>query len=215
MNNTQYSQNGQDLFVLKKLNYKRNGYFVEIGVGDGIHISNTYLLEKDYGWTGILCESNKNKYDSILKKRKCKLLTDPIYSVSNMEVEFSYSSIDDLSGISEYLETSFSRFHKEIVKKEKMRTMSLNDALESENAPKNIDYISVDTEGSELEILSTFSFDKYNVKIWTIEHNEKYRSDGKEYKEKLINFMVPHGYKYEFIENDLCFYKEIKIKVFI
>lgn len=53
----------------------------------------------------------------------------------------------------------------------KLQTRSLNDILISFGAPKAIDYISVDTEGSELEILSTFPFDQWNVNLFTVEHN--------------------------------------------
>lgn len=50
------SQAGQDLFVLSCLNYKRNGTFLEIGSNDPIAINNSYLLERDYGWSGIMIE---------------------------------------------------------------------------------------------------------------------------------------------------------------
>jgi len=49
-------QAGQDYFVMKCLNYKQNGTFLEIGSNDPISINNTYLLEKDYGWTGFMVE---------------------------------------------------------------------------------------------------------------------------------------------------------------
>ena len=52
------SQILQDLFVLICLNQKKRGYFVEVGVGDGKYLSNTYLLEKFYGWEGVLAEPN-------------------------------------------------------------------------------------------------------------------------------------------------------------
>ena len=54
-------QVGQDLFVLKSTNYKHNGTFLEIGSNDPIYINNTYLLEKNYGWRGIMVEYD-NKY---------------------------------------------------------------------------------------------------------------------------------------------------------
>lgn len=50
------SQAGQDLFVLSCLNYKRNGTFLEIGSNDPININNSYLLERDYGWKGVMIE---------------------------------------------------------------------------------------------------------------------------------------------------------------
>ena len=48
-----YSQLKQDLNVLKYLNHKKNGYFVQVGAADGINLSNTYLIRKKYDWTGI------------------------------------------------------------------------------------------------------------------------------------------------------------------
>jgi len=57
-NQKYYSQLGQDKWVLEKLDYKENGFFIEIGAYDGITLSNTYSLEKDFGWDGICVECN-------------------------------------------------------------------------------------------------------------------------------------------------------------
>lgn len=65
-----YSQIGQDLFVLKCLQGKRNGYFLEIGSHDAIHISNTYLLEKEYDWRGIMVEYDPRHVPSYKAHRK-------------------------------------------------------------------------------------------------------------------------------------------------
>ena len=53
----------------------------------------------------------------------------------------------------------------------KVKTITLNKLLEDYNAPRDIDYISIDTEGNEAEILADFDFNKWNVKLFTIEHN--------------------------------------------
>ena len=68
----------------------------------------------------------------------------------------------------------------------KVKTVSINDLLEEHNAPKNIDYISIDTEGSEFSILNELDLNKYNVSIFTIEHNfiEEKKNKVKDFLEK-------------------------------
>lgn len=71
-----YSQALQDMFVLSILNGKRNGTYVEIGGYDGIDLSNTYLLEKDFGWTGVSFEIDQEKVDKYNTQRKNKCLCE-------------------------------------------------------------------------------------------------------------------------------------------
>lgn len=151
-----YSQLKQDLWVLNKLNQKKGGKFIEVGANDGIHLSNTYLLEKNFGWTGVLVECDpdilynlhQNRPDSIIINKAC-------YSESNLTLSFMSDNDSTMSGLNSSGNTS-------------VQSISLNDICDHVN---EIDYISLDIEGYELNALSTFNFDKYNVKCWTIEHN--------------------------------------------
>ena len=63
------SQIRQDLFVLSELRFKQNGYFVDFGATNGLDISNSYLLETQFNWKGILAEPAK-KWHKDLKKQK-------------------------------------------------------------------------------------------------------------------------------------------------
>ena len=73
-------------------------------------------------------------------------------------------------------------------------TVSLNDLLDQYGAPNKIDYISIDTEGSEFEILRTFNFTKYDVEIFTIEHNNNaYREDVAKLLESKNYIRIPSG----------------------
>lgn len=155
-----HSQLGQDEWVLSKF---PTGYFVDVGCYQAVYWSNTYLLEEN-GWKGIgidpfplFFESRKN---TILEKAV-------IYDVENLDVEFALS--DEYSGIVNDI-----NLHKNKIEgkpREKFKTQLLANILEKHQAPNFIEYLSLDTEGSEYKILSTFPFDKYKFGCITVEHN--------------------------------------------
>jgi FkbM family methyltransferase len=151
-----YSQLKQDLWVLDKLNQKRNGIFIEVGANNGVHLSNTYLLEKDFGWTGVLVECDPNSIPSLRENRPNSIIIKKAcYSESNINLPFKSDNDSTLSVLSSSGDTF-------------VQSISLNDIC---GHITEIDYISLDIEGFELNALSTFDFNKYNVKCWTIEHN--------------------------------------------
>jgi hypothetical protein len=73
-------------------------------------------------------------------------------------------------------------------------TISLNDLLDKYNAPNEIDYLSIDTEGSEYEILSELSFENYKFKVITCEHNNTSN------REKIYKLLSANGYKRKYVE---------------
>jgi len=166
------SQISQDLLVLYFSQFKKDGFFVEIGAADGFYLSNTLCLEY-LGWKGIIAEPLPRWHQKI-RQRKCNVDLRCVYEKSNSKLIFE-DVIDypELSGISEDLDQDNNASARRNSKKKKLEvnTISLNDLLEEYKAPNNIDYISVDTEGSEYKILKNFNFNKYNVVIFTIEHN--------------------------------------------
>src|SRR5215472_7304519 len=67
------SQVGQDLWVFGEVfNEQRNGFFLDIGAGDGVDLSNTYILENRYGWRGICIEANPDAFEVLRKNRCCQ-----------------------------------------------------------------------------------------------------------------------------------------------
>ena len=171
MKNT-YSQIGQDIEVLKLYNYKKNGFFIEIGASNGIALSNTYLLEKKYDWKGICVEPIPNQFELLCKNRENSMCyKEAVYSESNKQIVFDIANNSDmLSGISCNIDC-----HIKAVNANKTQimvtTITLNDLLEKSNAPLYIDYLSLDTEGSELEILKSVDFQKYTFGVIDVEHN--------------------------------------------
>lgn len=168
------SQLCQDLFVLILNGFKRNGFFVEFGACDGILYSNSVLLEKKYGWNGIIAEPQKSFHSKLKINRSCIIDHRAVFNESNKKIKFvELEDNPDLSGIKEtFLNDNHTKKRNSPKQTEYLvDTVSLEDLLVSNNAPNNIDYISIDTEGSEFDIIEAFDFKKYNVGIFTIEHN--------------------------------------------
>jgi FkbM family methyltransferase len=169
---TSYSQIGQDLEVMKFYNNKRNGYFIEIGASNGITLSNTYLLETEFQWSGICVEPIPIQFQALCQNRPNSLCCNlAVYNTSGIDVTFDISNhADVLSGISAHIDC-----HSHIVNADKtqiqVKTISFNDLLKTYNAPSYIEYLSLDTEGSELEILKSVDFSKYKFGLIDVEHN--------------------------------------------
>ena len=164
------SQLGQDLVALYFSGDIRNGFFIEIGACDGNHLSNSLKLEK-YGWNGIISEPSPFWVKRI-KNRKCLISTKAVFSESNVKLDFNIvENYPDLSGLKENFDKDNNAKLRNKFSTMKVETTSLNDLIEEKAPNVKINYISIDTEGSEFEILKNFNFKKYNVDIFTIEHN--------------------------------------------
>jgi FkbM family methyltransferase len=157
-----HSQIFQDIFVYFFSNFKKKGFFIEIGAADGINISNTYMLEKKFHWKGIVSEPNPVHKLSNLMNRKAILDTN-IIGHKDYDKKIFY--------INENSYNSSVKKNIKFKKKVTLRAISLNSLLKKYKSPKTIDYISIDTEGNEYNILKNFNFKKYNINIFTIEHN--------------------------------------------
>lgn len=186
-----YSQYNQDLNVLKFYKEKKNGYFIEIGANDGIRFSNTYLLETKYNWKGICVEPVPEKYKLLCKNRANSICyNNPIYNTSNISIDFAICRNGTLfSGIDKHINAYKERVekNKKIIK---LNTLSFNDLLEKSNAPEFIEYVSIDTEGSEYEIIKDIDFKKYTFGIIDIEHNNIEST-----KKNIYNLLTSNGYE--------------------
>ncbi len=169
----QKSQLRQDLFVLFITKLKRDGFFVEFGACDGVELSNTLTLEKDFNWKGILAEPSISWHDELFNNRSCHIDKRAVWKESNEELYFvEVENVKTISGIdTELFKTNFTDLRESVHnKKFKVKTITLKDLLIEYNTPKQIDYLSIDTEGTEFEIISGFDFNEYDIKIITVEH---------------------------------------------
>jgi FkbM family methyltransferase len=191
------SQSLQDLYVAFRLGDKRDGYFVEVGAADGIR-SNTLMLEEELGWHGVLVEPYAYWHEALRKNRPNALIsTMAVYNeeaagepmdflATEHEPELAtlkISNTDKWKGI---------RANSPVVQ---VRTISLLELLEHYDAPPLFDYLSIDTEGSELEILKTAGFGIYKPKVITVEHNHDETK-----RQALFELLTSRGYVREFPE---------------
>jgi len=188
------SQLRQALFVLSESRFKRDGFFVEFGATDGVNLSNTYLLEKQYGWRGILAEPAKRWHGDLLNNRECYIEPKCVWSKSDSRVVFNETDKPEFSTIDTYSSRDLHRGIREHGTTYEVETISLLDLLEKYAAPKEIDYLSLDTEGSEYDILSSFDFSKYQFRVITCEHNFA------PMREKIHELLRSKGYLRKFEE---------------
>ena len=166
------SQKGQDDWIIRDVfNYSKNGVFIDLAATNGVSINNTYLLEKNLGWTGICIEPNTKYLTELKKNRNCIICTDVIDSEMDKTVLFRTDN-GELGGIvDEDTDNCYKYRSKElenaiIIKK---TTKTLEYILDINKMPKIIDYLSIDVEGAETRILKNFPFNKYIFLALTIE----------------------------------------------
>ncbi len=177
------SQIFQDLWVLFETKEKKSGFFVEFGATNGTDISNSLLLEKAYGWDGILAEPNPFWHKKLQDNRTANIETKCLSSRSGDTLELLLTEDPEFA----------STIHRDDIgaKLLPVETISLSDMLEKHKAPETIDFLSIDTEGSELEILEAYDFrNAPKIKLIAVEHNfEATKRDG------LHQLLSSKGYK--------------------
>ena len=178
------SQLQQDLASLTVAGFKRDGFFVEFGATDGVTLSNTYLLEKNFGWTGILAEPSQEWHSRLRQNRSAEISTDAVWSQTGLTLQFLENA-----EFSTLVEFKNSDRHTRRGRTYDVSTISLNDLLALHAAPEYIDFMSVDTEGSELEVLQELDFSSYKFGFICVEHNFT------EARSKIHDLLSNNGYR--------------------
>lgn len=196
-----YSQIGQDEYYINNVSKgKKNGVYLDIGANDGRHGSNTATLEYSYGWTGICIEANPTLIDTLKDNRPNSIVVHKAVWTFPGEVEIEVPNsfkgkeppdqLGRITGI-ERNERTFKKFfdkgYKTFIVKSDTVTNIVKETLQ---LPITIDYMSLDTEGAELEALHSIDFNKIDIKFMTVEHGNR-----KGYKDIFANYLSQFGYK--------------------
>lgn len=174
------SQAGQDQWIFgEAFNEAKNRYFLDVGAHDGINISNTYVLEHRYGWTGLCIEANPTTYQALRRNRRSRCIN---ICLDKSDGEVAFVIRDVFGGIvAPDLDNSRTEPGDSVIR---IKTKSLVNVLIEESAPRIIDYLSIDVEGAEERILESFDFSRYRFNCITIERPST----------RLRNIFHEHGY---------------------
>lgn len=191
-----YSQNGEDFLLWELFKGKTNGFYIEIGAFDGIHFSNSYFFEK-HGWKGVCVEAHP-KYYPLCKDNRPEavcLNNACVGNNSGSTVTFNAEELGLFSGvIAEPLDVISKRYERRNTSFSGYVTVEINAITLNEilrqyaPANKKIEFISVDTEGNELDILKDFNFKQWDIGIFLIEANDE------EHAQPIIQLMQKNGY---------------------
>mmetsp|Transcript_28609 Transcript_28609/g.33251 ORF Transcript_28609/g.33251 Transcript_28609/m.33251 type:complete len:347 (+) Transcript_28609:101-1141(+) len=186
------SQVKQDKLVMGLLNNPKDGYFVDLAANDATNLSNTFQLEKQLNWDGICVEPNPLYWPS-LSMRKCNIAAAVVGKVRMEEIKFRmYPDLKRRApsgGIEGFIDPNIPRSKE---KPEDLYTVPFLEILEKFNAPKVIEYLSLDVEGAEFLVMEGFPYDKYRFKVMTIERP----------LQNLVDLLIQNDYVYLAANNE-------------
>ena len=192
-----YSQHGEDCLLWEFFDYKAKGFYIDVGAFDGVHLSNSYSFELK-GWKGVCVEPHPDYFDFCKANRPKSLcvnaacVADAETSDIIFEIEKTglFSSVKlDRSGpniIGHYESLGMEDLAQESIS---VRASTLNSIL-SKNFKKklDIDFVSIDVEGCEIDVLSGFDLHIYRPRVLVIETNNEIE------KKKVDMYLEKFGY---------------------
>ena len=157
------------------------GVYLEIGANDPIHASNTFIYDYCLNWKGVCVEPNPTHHTNINAHRGCTLVPTCLSSKKNV-VEFMYSfeanaigvlghgMFDGITETNPAVAMMTHRRFRHSVKRQRMECLTLNDLLEQQGI-YHVDFVSLDVEGHELQVLQGLDFSRFTIDIFVVERN--------------------------------------------
>lgn len=202
-----YSQRGEDLVIDRLSGYKKRGFYVDVGAYDPDRFSNTkrFYLK---GWKGINIEPNTSNYKSFLRERERDINLNSGIGNHNTKLNFYQFIPDTLSTFSQKEAGKYQKQGYKLVGTTKVLVRRLKTIFEQYRPHNKIDFVSIDTEGYEIEVLKSNDWTKYKPTLICIESIEHAVKNKKSRPIKNIdNFLIEKGYKKVFDNNQNSIYK--------
>jgi len=167
---TDVSQVGQSTFVDRLLSGRRNGFFVECGAADGKTFSNSLFFELERNWTGLLIEANEGYHRALLDVNRRAYVLQSCLSTERRPANVRMQPAGLLGGIADKIHPIHSAFIGHNKKPElSVNCFPLNTIMAALDV-SHVDYLSLDVEGPELEILRTVDWTRLHIDVITVEY---------------------------------------------
>lgn len=170
-----------------------NGTFVEFGARDGIQHSNTLLLERQLGWRGVLVEADENEYRSLQQNRPGAFCYHGAVCPRGMsEMTLALSSLGGWTGMN----ASYEPQRRETIQKVTAVPCYQLDQLLRRQGMHRVDYMTIDTEGSELALINDFPWDQFDVRVVQVEQLDEHKFPAQAGREANITArLARYGYR--------------------
>ena len=164
-----FSQYNEDILIDSIFNNKRKGFYVDIGANDPDIFNNTKRFYEK-GWHGINIEPNPLLYNKLREKRNNDINLNMGIGPQNIELDFYQMSEDTLSSFSkEILRKNQKMFGAKVIDVRKIKVVPLAEIFDKYVKENIIDFISLDVEGLELEVLRSNNWERYKPRLVLVE----------------------------------------------
>lgn len=189
-----YSQYGEDYVMFKFFKEKRNGICIDIGAMDGIRFSNSYIFSSQLNWKTICVEPHNFYFNILLSKRpeiNCYKINAAVSFEEKKKSTFYSNFRGSLSTLDKNLENHFAKNYGKYFngfKEQEIDVITINYIVEKylkENEKNTIDFISIDVEGTEVDVLKGMDIEKYGPTVFVIEKNNA---------DEISDYLIKFGY---------------------
>jgi len=193
------AQVAQDIIAYLFFRGKTCGFYIDIGANDGICGSTTFWAEQ-IGWKGICIEPQKSTFERMKKVRNCALYNCAISNKSQENVAFiSFPDKDTRSGLADSMSERHIEAAKQFsnMKEDLVSTKTFGNIMADFPNIEFIDFLSIDTEGHEMQVLESIDFKKFKFGLITIE-----TEDGSD----VVGYIENNGYKKLMVAGSDCLF---------
>jgi len=189
-----HAQHGEDIFLWNYFDRKREGYFIEIGAYDGISLSNTFAFE-NIGWKGLLIEANPDVAEQCRKNRPGGRVIHAAVGAPGHGNSIIFHAVsgeqgDEMLSFINPGSADLTRFQSEgkTIRQIKVPLRTMDSILE-EVRPKEIDFVTIDVEGGEMDVLKGFDLARFEPNVVVLENN----TGNSDYP--VLRYMTQQGYR--------------------